>query len=1338
MSAHEHAARPPVKPRAPEPARGDGPAPEAPREAWHGLSLGLTAPGTPAAQAEEPDARHDDARQAMSAAFGRSFDDVALHDDERSHARAAELGARAFSDGQSVGFGHGVFDPHSAAGRHTLAHEFAHVVQARGGSGGRLTGPPSVSGRVGARAEPSTAGARRAALERDAGAAADAVERGQRPAVAPGGFAGVLHEDPPAPPPPDGGFRIDHEAESGDYLFTITGKTLKSWKDPLKEAFINYVMLAYGAGRAIAEPCAAAAKLHWDVAPNPADHKDTDQITISVDGAAQREAANWMSKNHPELKLVPPSSGSYAAPPKTGGGGSGTSQARSTGSDPDGVAIQQIEPEGALSFSPEYVPFVVGSAVNAVFQFTGTNDVTIYNYHPFNRRVVFDWTIRKDGKVVDTGPLIELDGGDISYSFNVSEEGTYDVSVELSSRYFIGNKKLTRSRTLTVVKEEKRRQDAFDQTHVGPEAGKPFERTAAGELQLKAGASQRSIDDEILELNVQLGAIQAAAQRGTIKADDAQKYVEYFQSQIDTLKGLQTKTAGQSKYVVAGVFVNREDSSTRDVRAVMHGRRLARDGDTVRYTVVAHDFTLTPGEAIQHAGSGSATVSGGDEKAAYAAAEAAAIADMASDWKYYNDYPDGTVQLGIGLLEGSGVKTVVIDTWNVKKPAKKVLTGVVIAGSIALLAVSGGTAAPVTVLVLEGVTLAAGAALTADSIVTRIQNGTFKADYKLVLDMLSLVPLAGTLARGVGLATTRGLLLLNVAVGGASFVLIAAETRQALNGTMASYAAKIERAGTQAEKDALAKERDEMIARILGGAAVSGGLVLVMTAMGAKQAMTAGGGKGAPAGELPPGAKPPAPGGELPPAAEVPPAAQPPAAAKPQAPAAAEAPPAAKPQAPAAAEAPPAAKPQAPAAADAPPAQPPAAAEAPPAAKPQAPAAAEAPPAQPPAAAEAPPAAKPQAPAAAEAPPAQPPAAGEAPPAAKPQAPAASEAPPAQPPAAGEAPPAAKPQTPTAAEAPPAQTPAPTAPKVQTTGENWGIPEGCIPARARIGRKGVTVPKYVKDNPDMYYYNPATGKYPRRIGFPMVEGQGHAIPCFPAGTPVLTPFGPRAIESLRAGDAVLAFDEWTGAAARRHVLELHVHAAERLWRIATAEGEVEATGDHRFWVAPGEYRAARELQPGTPLRRAYAGSHVVSVEARDVPSQATYNLTVEHDFNYFVGQAGLLVHNDGPFVIYLGRDPKTQRVVYVGQTEQALTTRQSQHRTEALAEPAKYAGKENMVLEYAKGPDGNPLTNLSQEEAFYWERKIYDRELATNPDLVNRQVPYTDEKMAEVIKKNCK
>jgi hypothetical protein len=68
-------------------------------------------------------------RSTMESAFGQSFDDVRVHTDDRASKSAESVGANAYTVGSDIVFKSGQFDPGSASGQKTIAHELAHVVQ---------------------------------------------------------------------------------------------------------------------------------------------------------------------------------------------------------------------------------------------------------------------------------------------------------------------------------------------------------------------------------------------------------------------------------------------------------------------------------------------------------------------------------------------------------------------------------------------------------------------------------------------------------------------------------------------------------------------------------------------------------------------------------------------------------------------------------------------------------------------------------------------------------------------------------------------------------------------------------------------------------------------------------------------------------------------------------------------------------------------------------------------------------------------------------------------------------------------------------------------------------
>jgi hypothetical protein len=72
-------------------------------------------------------------RRDMEAAVGHDFGDVRVHTDAAAASSAKAVQAHAYTVGSHVVFGEGRYQPDTAEGRHTLAHELTHVVQQRQG-----------------------------------------------------------------------------------------------------------------------------------------------------------------------------------------------------------------------------------------------------------------------------------------------------------------------------------------------------------------------------------------------------------------------------------------------------------------------------------------------------------------------------------------------------------------------------------------------------------------------------------------------------------------------------------------------------------------------------------------------------------------------------------------------------------------------------------------------------------------------------------------------------------------------------------------------------------------------------------------------------------------------------------------------------------------------------------------------------------------------------------------------------------------------------------------------------------------------------------------------------
>jgi hypothetical protein len=145
---------------------------------------------------------------------------------------------------------------------------------------------------------------------------------------------------------------------------------------------------------------------------------------------------------------------------------------------------------------------------------------------------------------------------------------------------------------------------------------------------------------------------------------------------------------------------------------------------------------------------------------------------------------------------------------------------------------------------------------------------------------------------------------------------------------------------------------------------------------------------------------------------------------------------------------------------------------------------------------------------------------------------------------------------------------------------------------------------------------------------PPPPGARRITSCFSKGTPVWTKTGQRAIETLELGDLVLAQDIETGELDYRPVIARTVRPPSEIVTISMAGEEVRTTLGHPFWVAGVGWRMAKQLDDGTILHGVTGSPRVKSIEKSG--QEEAYNLVVA-DFNtYFVGESGVLVHDNTP------------------------------------------------------------------------------------------------------------
>ncbi|MBL4828265.1 MAG: hypothetical protein JKY66_11245 [Spongiibacteraceae bacterium] len=135
---------------------------------------------------------------------------------------------------------------------------------------------------------------------------------------------------------------------------------------------------------------------------------------------------------------------------------------------------------------------------------------------------------------------------------------------------------------------------------------------------------------------------------------------------------------------------------------------------------------------------------------------------------------------------------------------------------------------------------------------------------------------------------------------------------------------------------------------------------------------------------------------------------------------------------------------------------------------------------------------------------------------------------------------------------------------------------------------------------------------------------------FAANTLITTANGLIEIQNVQIGDRVQTLNESTGELEYHKVI--HVISGEKLKETLTitlsTDEVIEATPGHLIYVDE-QWIAAEDINIGQSL---YSLGKKVSVKSVAISSikVKVYNLTVEGNHNYFVGQDGVLVHNISP------------------------------------------------------------------------------------------------------------
>ena len=135
--------------------------------------------------------------------------------------------------------------------------------------------------------------------------------------------------------------------------------------------------------------------------------------------------------------------------------------------------------------------------------------------------------------------------------------------------------------------------------------------------------------------------------------------------------------------------------------------------------------------------------------------------------------------------------------------------------------------------------------------------------------------------------------------------------------------------------------------------------------------------------------------------------------------------------------------------------------------------------------------------------------------------------------------------------------------------------------------------------------------------------------CFVAGTEILTANGLQAIETVQVGDYVWAWDEATGDAALKEVVETYINETDELIHVFVNGVEIVTTPAHPFYSPVKGWMEACKLRAGDMLvlvNGEYVVVEKVQHEILEAPI-TVYNFQVADYHTYYVSSTGVLVHN---------------------------------------------------------------------------------------------------------------
>jgi RHS repeat-associated protein len=143
---------------------------------------------------------------------------------------------------------------------------------------------------------------------------------------------------------------------------------------------------------------------------------------------------------------------------------------------------------------------------------------------------------------------------------------------------------------------------------------------------------------------------------------------------------------------------------------------------------------------------------------------------------------------------------------------------------------------------------------------------------------------------------------------------------------------------------------------------------------------------------------------------------------------------------------------------------------------------------------------------------------------------------------------------------------------------------------------------------------------------------GEVLFSFEGDTPVLTKAGLKKLKEVQVGEEVAAWDKATGAIQYQKVTERYVRKANQALKVTVRDtsGKSETftvTPEHPFLTPSSTWHAISGFKVGDQIASATGTPVTITAIETDATQREVYNLQVEEDHSYAVGELGAWSHN---------------------------------------------------------------------------------------------------------------